>query len=99
MITNQNNPQNLFDIYYPKVAIFYLPMSVGVWHGACVAAAVPPAAGQAKVLTGDLDTSLASLAENLTINKGATPPVKSVHNLVVKPSIRKIPEEHVELGA
>uniref|UniRef100_A0A1B6M1V6 ENTH domain-containing protein n=1 Tax=Graphocephala atropunctata TaxID=36148 RepID=A0A1B6M1V6_9HEMI len=46
------------------------------------AAAVPGAGvgagGQAKVLTGDLDTSLASLAENLTINKGTTPPVKGV---------------------
>ncbi|KAK6641752.1 hypothetical protein RUM44_013467 [Polyplax serrata] len=31
-----------------------------------------------KVLTGDLDSSLASLAENLTINKGAQPPPKGV---------------------
>lgn len=29
-----------------------------------------------KVLTGDLDSSLASLAENLTINKAATAQVK-----------------------
>uniref|UniRef100_A0A1B6KNB4 ENTH domain-containing protein n=1 Tax=Graphocephala atropunctata TaxID=36148 RepID=A0A1B6KNB4_9HEMI len=47
-----------------------------------ISAAVPGAGvgagGQAKVLTGDLDTSLASLAENLTINKGTTPPVKGV---------------------
>ncbi|XP_046668247.1 phosphatidylinositol-binding clathrin assembly protein LAP isoform X7 [Homalodisca vitripennis] len=44
------------------------------------AAAAPGAGagGQTKVLTGDLDTSLASLAENLTINKGSTPPVKGV---------------------
>lgn len=31
-----------------------------------------------KVLTGDLDSSLASLAENLTINKTAQPPIKGV---------------------
>ncbi|XP_054270312.1 phosphatidylinositol-binding clathrin assembly protein LAP isoform X10 [Macrosteles quadrilineatus] len=37
-----------------------------------------PATGPSKVLTGDLDSSLASLAENLTINKGATAPVKGV---------------------
>ena len=29
-----------------------------------------------KVLTGDLDSSLASLAENLTINKSATSSIK-----------------------
>lgn len=31
-----------------------------------------------KVLTGDLDSSLASLAENLTINKTSQPPIKGV---------------------
>lgn len=31
-----------------------------------------------KVLTGDLDSSLASLAQNLTINKSAQPQVKFV---------------------
>ncbi|KAL0275822.1 UNVERIFIED_CONTAM: hypothetical protein PYX00_003557 [Menopon gallinae] len=36
------------------------------------------AANTNKVLTGDLDSSLASLAENLTINKGAQPPPKGV---------------------
>ncbi|XP_054270310.1 phosphatidylinositol-binding clathrin assembly protein LAP isoform X9 [Macrosteles quadrilineatus] len=40
--------------------------------------AAVPATGPSKVLTGDLDSSLASLAENLTINKGATAPVKGV---------------------
>lgn len=30
--------------------------------------------GNKKVLTGDLDSSLASLAENLTINKVTQPP-------------------------
>jgi phosphatidylinositol-binding clathrin assembly protein len=41
-----------------------------------------PGAGQAaqqqagKVLTGDLDSSLASLAENLTINKSASSSMK-----------------------
>lgn len=34
----------------------------------------PPTTG--KVLTGDLDSSLASLAENLTINKSASAQVK-----------------------
>lgn len=38
---------------------------------------VPTAAGStSKVLTGDLDSSLASLAENLTINKSASAQVK-----------------------
>jgi len=49
--------------------------------GAADATATQPAVAApapAKVLTGDLDTSLASLAENLTINKGATAPVKGV---------------------
>lgn len=32
--------------------------------------------GSSKVLTGDLDSSLASLAENLTINKSASAQVK-----------------------
>lgn len=41
-------------------------------------AAAAPASGTSKVLTGDLDSSLASLAENLTINKGTTAPVKGV---------------------
>lgn len=35
-------------------------------------------AGTGKVLTGDLDSSLASLAENLTINKSASAQVKYV---------------------
>lgn len=39
---------------------------------ACIGQAPQPAAGAGKVLTGDLDSSLASLAENLTINKTAT---------------------------
>lgn len=34
------------------------------------------AASTGKVLTGDLDSSLASLAENLTINKSASAQVK-----------------------
>jgi len=34
------------------------------------------AAGTGKVLTGDLDSSLASLAQNLTINKSAQQQVK-----------------------
>uniref|UniRef100_U5EZM5 Putative clathrin assembly protein n=1 Tax=Corethrella appendiculata TaxID=1370023 RepID=U5EZM5_9DIPT len=38
--------------------------------------AAPPTQG--KVLTGDLDSSLASLAENLTINKGASAQVKGM---------------------
>jgi len=33
-----------------------------------------PDSGNKKVLTGDLDSSLASLAENLTINKVTQPP-------------------------
>jgi hypothetical protein len=41
---------------------------------------IPGAAQQAqqpgKVLTGDLDSSLASLAENLTINKSASSSMK-----------------------
>lgn len=41
---------------------------------------IPGAAQQSqqpgKVLTGDLDSSLASLAENLTINKSATSSMK-----------------------
>lgn len=43
---------------------------------------IPGAAQQAqqpgKVLTGDLDSSLASLAENLTINKSASASMKLV---------------------
>lgn len=35
-----------------------------------------PAQQSGKVLTGDLDSSLASLAENLTINKSASAQVK-----------------------
>lgn len=37
---------------------------------------VPQPASTGKVLTGDLDSSLASLAENLTINKSASAQVK-----------------------
>lgn len=37
---------------------------------------VAPAQHTGKVLTGDLDSSLASLAENLTINKSASAQVK-----------------------
>lgn len=42
--------------------------------------AVPPSAAQqpGKVLTGDLDSSLASLAESLSINKGSSPQIKNV---------------------
>lgn len=45
---------------------------------ACGAAGAGGAAGtqQGKVLTGDLDSSLASLANNLTINKSAQAQVK-----------------------
>lgn len=45
-----------------------------------VGSAVPPAAAQqpGKVLTGDLDSSLASLAESLSINKGSSPQIKNV---------------------
>ncbi|KAL0275821.1 UNVERIFIED_CONTAM: hypothetical protein PYX00_003557 [Menopon gallinae] len=43
-----------------------------------VPVAATAAANTNKVLTGDLDSSLASLAENLTINKGAQPPPKGV---------------------
>lgn len=40
-------------------------------------AALQPSSGNpGKVLTGDLDSSLASLAENLTINKSASAQVK-----------------------
>jgi hypothetical protein len=39
-----------------------------------------PASG--KVLTGDLDSSLASLAQNLSINKGSQVTVKLVHLLI-----------------
>ena len=46
----------------------------GVAIGPQSTAAVKPAPGPSnKVLTGDLDSSLASLAMNLTINKTATP--------------------------
>ena len=38
--------------------------------------AAAPTATPGKVLTGDLDSSLASLAENLTINKSASAQVK-----------------------
>ncbi|XP_021708312.1 phosphatidylinositol-binding clathrin assembly protein LAP isoform X6 [Aedes aegypti] len=42
--------------------------------------AVPTSAAQqtGKVLTGDLDSSLASLAESLSINKGSSPQIKNV---------------------
>ncbi|XP_037027429.1 phosphatidylinositol-binding clathrin assembly protein LAP isoform X15 [Bradysia coprophila] len=40
---------------------------------------VPQPASTGKVLTGDLDSSLASLAENLTINKSASAQVKGVN--------------------
>lgn len=42
------------------------------------AASSVPADSSSKVLTGDLDSSLASLAQNLTINKGSTQTVKGV---------------------
>lgn len=38
--------------------------------------------GTGKVLTGDLDSSLASLAQNLSINKGSQVTVKLVHLLI-----------------
>lgn len=37
-----------------------------------------------KVLTGDLDSSLASLAENLTINKSASSSMKYVRGFTIK---------------
>ncbi|XP_049844601.1 phosphatidylinositol-binding clathrin assembly protein LAP isoform X3 [Schistocerca gregaria] len=45
---------------------------------AATAASSVPADSSSKVLTGDLDSSLASLAQNLTINKGSTQTVKGV---------------------
>lgn len=57
--------------------------STGAAHNAALPAggAQQPVASQqhqqpGKVLTGDLDSSLASLAENLTINKSASAQVK-----------------------
>lgn len=45
-----------------------------------VGSAVPSAAAQqpGKVLTGDLESSLASLADSLSINKGSSPQIKNV---------------------
>lgn len=45
-----------------------------------IGSAVPTSAAQqtGKVLTGDLDSSLASLAESLSINKGSSPQIKNV---------------------
>lgn len=44
--------------------------------GGIGAQATPQSNATGKVLTGDLDSSLASLAENLTINKSASAQVK-----------------------
>lgn len=60
-----------------------MPSTTGAAHSAALpagggAAQHPSMATQqpGKVLTGDLDSSLASLAENLTINKSASAQVK-----------------------
>lgn len=51
--------------------------TMGAAHNAALPSGVGPvAAHPGKVLTGDLDSSLASLAENLTINKSASAQVK-----------------------
>lgn len=48
-------------------------MPAGVTLGPQAAAVKPVTGPSNKVLTGDLDSSLASLAMNLTINKSAAP--------------------------
>ena len=56
-----------------------MPATTTVSGANNVSAAGQPASAasaNSKVLTGDLDSSLASLAQNLTINKSAQPQVK-----------------------
>jgi hypothetical protein len=47
--------------------------------GGTTGAAQPSDPASGKVLTGDLDSSLASLAQNLSINKGGQASVKLVY--------------------
>ncbi|GAB0098532.1 phosphatidylinositol-binding clathrin assembly protein LAP [Sergentomyia squamirostris] len=63
---------------YPGGAVFASPAKQPLGSGGpqTTAQATQPGGGTGKVLTGDLDSSLASLAENLTINKSASAQVK-----------------------
>lgn len=62
-----------FDVLTDKVLI---PTTVAGDNDISVAGQQQNAASTGKVLTGDLDSSLASLAQNLTINKSAQQQVK-----------------------
>lgn len=53
-----------------------MPTTVAGDNNISAAGQQPNAASTGKVLTGDLDSSLASLAQNLTINKSAQQQVK-----------------------
>jgi hypothetical protein len=76
-------------IYKHSIAVFAVckVMSCVVVIPTCVGAgtagvAHPSDPASGKVLTGDLDSSLASLAQNLSINKGSQVTVKLVHLLI-----------------
>lgn len=66
---------------FDGVGSFIMPSSTTVSGANNISAAGQPvtSATGAKVLTGDLDSSLASLAENLSINKSAQQQVKWVN--------------------
>ncbi|XP_037027465.1 phosphatidylinositol-binding clathrin assembly protein LAP isoform X19 [Bradysia coprophila] len=72
---NQNSSTNQFVSDSNFSSVFGASEPVGVGQQQMV----PQPASTGKVLTGDLDSSLASLAENLTINKSASAQVKGVN--------------------
>lgn len=53
-----------------------VPTTVAGDNNISAAGQQPNATATGKVLTGDLDSSLASLAQNLSINKSGQPQVK-----------------------
>ncbi|XP_055699050.1 phosphatidylinositol-binding clathrin assembly protein LAP isoform X11 [Phlebotomus papatasi] len=63
---------------YPAGAAFASPVRLAQGGPQAAGQAAQPAPATGKVLTGDLDSSLASLAENLTINKSASAQVKGM---------------------
>ncbi|XP_032686919.1 phosphatidylinositol-binding clathrin assembly protein LAP isoform X18 [Odontomachus brunneus] len=70
---------NMFGTAQPAAAAQPAQMQNNMWMTNGNAAGQPVnAAGTGKVLTGDLDSSLASLAQNLTINKSAQQQVKGM---------------------
>ncbi|XP_076683661.1 phosphatidylinositol-binding clathrin assembly protein lap isoform X20 [Andrena cerasifolii] len=82
-ITNDNSFSSVFGNQesqpgFDSFGTMLLPTTVAGDNNISAAGQQPNAASTGKVLTGDLDSSLASLAQNLSINKSAQQQVKGM---------------------